>query len=57
MSTLIHPINIFLERIMTNTLEDYESTVSIGGITITNFHFAYDIDGLSGEEEELAKIG
>ena len=28
--------NIFLERIMTDALEDHESTVSIGGRTITN---------------------
>ena len=41
---------------MTNTLEDYESTVSIGGRTITNLRFADDIDGLAGEEEELAKF-
>ena len=43
-------INIFLERIMTDTLEDHEGTVSIGG-TITNLRFADDIDGLAGEEE------
>ena len=28
--------NIFLERIMTDTLEDHEGTVSIGGRRITN---------------------
>ena len=44
--------NIFLERIMTDALEDLEGTVSIGGRTITNFRFADDIDGLAGEEEE-----
>ena len=43
--------NIFLERIMTDTLEDHEGTVSLGGRTITNLGFAYDIDGLAGEEE------
>ena len=32
---------------MTDALEDHEGTVSIGG-------FADDIDGLAGEEEELA---
>ena len=32
--------NIFLERIVTDTLEDHEGTVSIGGRTITNFRFA-----------------
>ena len=37
--------NIFLERIMTDGLEDHEGTVSIGGRTITNFRFADDIDG------------
>ena len=37
-------------------LEDHEGTVSIGGRTITNLHFADDIDCLAGEEEELAKL-
>ena len=41
---------------MTDTLEDHEHTVSIGGRTITNLCFADDIDGLAGEEEELAKV-
>ena len=48
--------NIFLERIMTDASEDYEGTVSIGGRTITNLCFADEIDGLAGEEEELAKL-
>ena len=43
--------NIFLERNMTNALEDHEGTVSIGGRTITNLRFADYIDGLAGEEE------
>ena len=46
--------NIFLERIMTDALEDHEGTVSIGGRIITNLRFADDIDGLAGEGEELA---
>ena len=46
--------NIFLERIMTDASEDHEGTVSIGGRTLTNLRFADDIDGLAGEEEELA---
>ena len=51
---LLSPIlfDIFLERIMTDALEDHEVTVSIGGRTITNLRFADDIDGLAGEEEE-----
>ena len=36
---------------MTDTLEDREGTVSVGGRTITNLRFADDIDGLAGEEE------
>ena len=48
--------NIFLERIMTDALEDHEGTVSIGGRTITNIRFADDIDGLAGDEEELANL-
>ena len=36
--------------------EDHEGTVSIGGRTITNLRFADDIDGLAGEEEELANL-
>ena len=41
---------------MTDVLEDHEGTVSTGGRTITNLRFADDIDGLAGEEEELAKL-
>ena len=48
--------NILLERIMTDVLEEHEGSVSTGGRTITNLRFADDIDGLAGEEEELAKL-
>ena len=41
---------------MTDALEDHEGTVSIGGRTITHLRFADDIDGLAGEEEEVAKL-
>ena len=41
---------------MTDALEDHEGTVSIGGRTNTNPRFADDIDGLAGEEEELANL-
>ena len=41
---------------MTDALEDHEGTVSTGARTITNLRFADDIDGLAGEEEELAKL-
>ena len=41
---------------MTDALEDHEGTVSIWGRTITILRFADNIDGLAGEEEELAKL-
>ena len=41
---------------MTDALEDHEGTVGIGGRTITNLRFADDIDGLAGEEGELANL-
>ena len=51
-----NPFNIFLKRITTDVLEDHEGTVCIEGRTITNLRFADDIDGLAGEEEELANL-
>ena len=41
---------------MTETLEDHEGTVSIGGRTITNLRFADGNDALAEEEEELANL-
>ena len=41
---------------MTDALADHEGTVSIEGRAITNLRFADDIDGLAGEEEELARL-
>ena len=41
---------------MTYALEDHEGAFSTGGRTIINLRFADDIDGLAGEEEELAKL-
>ena len=55
---LLSPIlfNIVLERILTDALEVHEGAVNILGRTITSLRFADDIDGLAGEEEELAKL-
>ena len=41
---------------MTDALEDHKGTVSIGGRAITSLRSADDIDGLAGEEQELAKL-
>ena len=41
---------------MTNAFEDHEGPVSIGSRALASLRFADDIDGLAGEEEELAKL-
>ena len=46
--------NIFLERIMTDALEEQHGTVSIDDLT--NLRFADNIDGLAGEEQERANL-
>ncbi|GFO20349.1 endonuclease-reverse transcriptase [Plakobranchus ocellatus] len=48
--------NIFLERIMTDALENHRGTVSIGGRPIYNLRFADDIDGLAESECKLASL-
>ena len=46
---------MFLERIVTDVLEDHKGSVNIGGKTITNLRFGGATDG-TGEEEEQAKL-
>ena len=41
---------------MTDDLGNHQATVNIGGRTITNLRFADDIDGLAGDEQELANM-
>ena len=57
---LLSPIlfNIFLDDIMTHALDNYNGTISMGGggRQITNLRFADDIDGITGEENELTKL-
>ena len=43
-------------RVKSRALDNHEGTVSIGGRAITSLRFADDLDGLAGEEEELAKL-
>ena len=54
MSTLTHLLQDISGKNHDRRLN--EGTVSIEGGTITNLHFADDVDGSAGEEEELAKI-
>ena len=46
-------INIFLNRIMSDTLEEHGRRVSTGGRNITNLEIADDIHALAEEEQEL----
>ena len=48
--------NVFLERITSDALEGHQGTVSIGGHTEANLHFAADIDGLTGSKQELVSL-
>ena len=45
--------NIFLERIMSDAVEEHDGKVSTGGRNITNLWFADDIDALAEEEQDL----
>ena len=47
---------IFLEDIMAHALYNSNGTINIGGRTIANLRFADDIDGITGEEDELTKL-
>ena len=48
--------NIFLERIMSDALEQHDGKVSIGDRNITSLRFADYIDALAGEEQELKAL-
>ena len=42
MSSVTHPLQHFLERIMSDDLEEHDGKVSIGSRNITNLRFADD---------------
>ena len=48
--------NIFLERIMSDALEEHDGKVSTGGKNNTNLRFADDINALAEEEQELETL-
>ena len=48
-------LTYFLEKIMQDTLKEHGSTISIGGISINNLHFADDIDLIVGLSNKLQK--
>ena len=55
---LLSPVlfNLFLEKIMLETLHNFHSTISIGGRTISNLRFADDIDLMGGSNTELQEL-
>ena len=55
---LLSPVlfNLFLEKIMRETLRNFHSTISIGGRTISNLRFADDIDLMGGSNTELQEL-
>ena len=48
--------NIFLERIMTDALEEHAGKVSIGGRNISNLQFANETVALADEQQELEAL-
>ena len=56
MSSITHPLQHFLERILSDALEEHDGKVSIGGRNITNLRPADDIDAVAEEEQELESI-
>ena len=46
-------LHIFLERIMSDALEEHDGKVSIGGRNITSLWFADDIDALAEGKQQL----
>ena len=55
---ILSPIlfNLFLEKIMQETLHDHHTSISIGGRPICNLRFADDIDLMSGSYGELQDL-
>ena len=55
---LLSPIlfNLFLEKIMQETLHDHHTSIPIGGRSICNLRFADGIDPLGGSNGELQDL-
>ena len=55
---LLSPVlfNIFLERIMQETLDDHHTSISIGGRPVCNLRFADDIDLIGGSDSKLQDL-
>ena len=49
-------LNIFLEKIMQDTLNNHTSTISVRGYHICNLRFTYAIDLMAGLIPELQQL-
>ena len=56
MSSVTHPLQLFIERIMSDALKEHDGKVSIGGGSSTNLRSADDIDAVAEEEQELEAL-
>ena len=56
MPCVTHPLQHFLEWIMSDALKEHDGKVSIGGRIITNLRFADGTDALAEEEQELEAL-
>ena len=48
--------NVFLEEIMADIQNNHTSSISIGGLSISNLRFADDIDLIAGNTQELQAL-
>ena len=56
MSSVTHPLQHFLKRIISDALEEHDGKVSIGHRNNTSLRFADDIQALAEEEQELEAL-
>ena len=54
--SVTHPLHIFLQRILTDALEDHGGKVSMGGRNINNLRLADDMDAIAEEEQDLEAL-
>ena len=55
---LLSPVlfNVFIEKIMADIQNNHTSSISIGGLSISNLRFADDIDLIAGNTQELQTL-
>ena len=56
MSSVAYTLQHFLQRIMSDTLEEHDGKFSTGGRNITNLRCAKDIDAIAEEKQELEAL-